>query len=101
MKLLPTPTQVFLTLMVACFAPRSTPAQCPDVGTLVFDGVTSAEGKPFQASEVTKIVTYSSDGTQHLVVIKSNLFRDSKGRVRVERFYDGSDNPPGNMPSQI
>jgi hypothetical protein len=105
MKLLPTPTQILLTLIVACFAlacaPRSTPAQCPDVGTLVFDGVTSVEGKPFQASEIMKIVTYSSDGTQRLVVTKSNLFRDSKGRVRVERFYDGSDNAPGNMPSQI
>jgi len=101
MKLLPTPAQILLTLMVACFAPRSTPAQCPDVGTLVFDGVTSVEGKPFQASEITKIVTYSTDGTQRLVLTKSNLFRDSKGRVRVERFYDGSDNPPGNMPSQI
>jgi hypothetical protein len=98
---LPTPTQIFLTLIVACFAPRSAPAQCPDVRTLVFDGVTSVEGKPSQASETTKIVTYSSDGTQRMVVTKSNLFRDSKGRVRVERFYAGRDNPPEIKPYQI
>ena len=31
------------------------------------------------------IVTYGSDGTKHVVVTKSNLFRDSRGRIRVEQ----------------
>lgn len=104
MKLLPTPAQIFLPLVVGCFvlasAPRCTQAQCPDA-TLVFSNVTSVEGKPFQAREITKIARYTGDGTPRVVVTKSNLFRDSKGRIRVERFYDSTDNPPEDTPSDI
>lgn len=105
MKLLLTPTQIFLALVVSCFVlastPRCTKAQCPDAGTLIFSNVTYVEGKPFQAREITKITRYAGDGTPRVVVTKSNLFRDSKGRVRVERFYDGTDNPPEDTPSDI
>lgn len=105
MKLLSTPAQILLPLVVGCFvlasAPRCTQAQCPAAGTLGFNNVTSMEGKPFQAKEITKITRYTGDGTPHVVVTKSNLFRDSKGRVRVERFYDGTDNPPEDTPSDI
>lgn len=105
MKLLPKATETFLPLIGGCLALACAPcyirAQCPDVGTLVFNDVTATEGKPFQAIEIMKIVTHISDGLQRLVATKSNLFRDSKGRVRVERFYDGTDNPPEVTPSQI
>jgi hypothetical protein len=66
-----------------------------------FDGVGGVEGRPFQAKQIQNIATYASDGTNRVEVTKSNLFRDSKGRVRVERFYDGTDNPPENTPNQI
>jgi hypothetical protein len=76
-------------------------AQCPDKGTLGFDGVTAVREKPFHAKQVTTIVTYRPDGTKQIVVIKSNLFRDSHGRVRVERFYDGTGDPPELTPADI
>lgn len=105
MKLLPTPAQIFLPLVVGCFvlasASRCTQAQCSDAGKLVFSKVTSVEGKPFQATETTKITRYAGDGAPLIVVTKSNLFRDAKGRVRVERFYDGNDNPPEGTPADI
>jgi hypothetical protein len=61
-------------------------AQCPNRGTVSDDQVSNSQGKPYQAKEVTKIVTYGSNETKRVVVTKSNLFRDSKGRIRVERF---------------
>lgn len=96
---LPTPTQTFLPLIFGCLAlacaPGSTQAQGPDAGTLVFSNVTSV------AREITKITKYTGGGTPRVLVTKSNLFRDSKGRVRVERFYDGTDHPPEDTPSDI
>lgn len=105
MRLLPKATATFLPLIGGCLALACAPchirAQCPDVGTLVFNDVTATEGKPFQATEINKVTRYSSDGTPRVVVTKSNLYRDNEGRVRVERFYDGTDHPPKVMPSQI
>jgi hypothetical protein len=82
-------------------APRIARAQCPDTGTVDFNGVVAAEGKPFQAKEVTTIVTYGNDGTKHVQVTQSNLFRDSKGRVRVERFFDATEDPREIVPSEM
>jgi hypothetical protein len=75
--------------------------QCPDFGTVNFNGVVTHKGKPFQAKEVTTIVTTASDGMRTTKVTKANLFRDSNGRVRVERFYDGTDDPPETVPSDV
>jgi hypothetical protein len=76
-------------------------AQCPNRGTVVDEEVSNAQGKPYQAKQVRTIVTYRSDETKQTVVIKSNLFRDSKGRIRQERFYEGTDDPSENIPTDI
>src|SRR5207249_4828084 len=73
------------------FATEVAVAQCPDRGTVVDDEVSNTQGKPYQAKEVRTVVTYGSDGTKREVVTKSNLFRDGRGRISVERFYDGSE----------
>jgi hypothetical protein len=83
------------------FAAEGALAQCPNRGTVSDDQVSNSQGKPYQAKEVTKIVTYGSNETKRVMVTKSNLFRDSKGRIRVERFYDGSDDPSENIPMDI
>jgi hypothetical protein len=83
------------------WVPGTARAQCPNTGTMSFNGVIAAEGKPFQAKEVTTIITYGFDGTKRTQVTKSNLFRDGKGRVRVERFFDGPDDPSEIVPTDI
>jgi len=82
-------------------APAAAQAQCPGGGTLVFSGVAAVADKPFQAKETATIVTYGKEGSEHTVVARSNLFRDSKGNIRVERFYDGTDDPRMAEPSDI
>jgi hypothetical protein len=82
-------------------APVALRAQCPDTGTVVFNGVTAVAGKPYQAKAVTTIVTYATDRTKRVQVTEDNLFRDSRGRVRIERFYDGTDHPPKMIAAQI
>src|SRR5216684_1651230 len=84
------------------FAAQAMPAQCPNRGTVSYDGeVSNSQGKPYQAKAITTIVTYGSDGTKRAVATKSNLFRDSSGRIRVERFYDGTEDPSEIVPSGI
>ncbi|PYT91873.1 MAG: hypothetical protein DMG36_16855 [Acidobacteria bacterium] len=83
------------------FATEVAVAQCPDRGTVVDDEVSNTQGKPYQAKEVRTVVTYGSDGTKREVVTKSNLFRDGRGRIRVERFYDGTEDPSENVPADI
>lgn len=91
----------FLLCVGMAFATEVAGAQCPNRGTVVDEEVSNAQGKPYQAKQVRTIVTYSSDGTKHIVVTKANLFRDSKGRIRQERFYDGTDDPSENVPTDI
>ena len=91
----------FLLCLGMAFATEVAVAQCPSRGTVVDEEVSNAQGKPYQAKQVRTIVTYSSDGTKHIVVTKANLFRDSKGRIRQERFYDGTDDPSENVPTDI
>jgi hypothetical protein len=81
--------------------PNFAAAQCPNRGTVVDDQVSNAKGKPYQADEITTIVTYGPDGTKRVSVTKSKLFRDSGGRIRVERFYDGTEDPSENIPMDI
>lgn len=76
-------------------------AQCQGGSAIGFNGVSTVEGKPFRARQITTIVSYRGDGTKHVQVVKANLFRDSKGRVRVERFMDGTEDPPKNVPVDI
>lgn len=84
------------------FAAQVTPAQCPNRGTVSYDGeVSNSQGKPYQARAITTVVTYGSDGTKRAVATKSNFFRDSRGRIRVERFYDGTEDPSEIVPSDI
>jgi len=84
------------------FAAQAMSAQCPNRGTTGYDGeISNSQGKPYQAKAITTIVTYGSDGTKRVVVTKSNLFRDSSGRIRVERFYDGTEDPSEIVPSDI
>ena len=81
------------------FATETTVAQCPKRGTVVVDSVSNTRGKPYEAKEVQTVVTYDSDGTKRVVVTKSNLFPDSRGRIRQERFYDGTDDHAENVPT--
>jgi Carboxypeptidase regulatory-like domain len=74
---------------------------CPNRGTVVVEGVSNSQGKPYEAKEVRTIVTYSSDGQRHVEVVKANLFRDSRGRIRIERFYDGTADPSEDVPMDI
>ena len=94
-----------LILILVClgmmFATEATMAQCPNRGTVVVDSVSNTQGKPYEAKEVQTVVTYERDGTKRVVVTKSNLFRDSRGRIRQERFYDGTDDPSQNVPTDI
>jgi hypothetical protein len=83
------------------FTAETTVAQCPNRGTVVDDEVSNAKGRPYQAKEIRTIVTYGSDGSKRAVVTKSNLFRDSRGRIRVERFYDGTENPSEIVPTDV
>jgi len=76
-------------------------AQCPNRGTVTDDEVSNSQGKPYRAKEVRTIVTYGNDGTKRVVVTKSNLFRDNRGRIRVERFYDGTEDPSEDVPMDI
>ncbi|HKN77284.1 MAG TPA: hypothetical protein VJW94_19055 [Candidatus Acidoferrum sp.] len=83
------------------FAAGATLAQCPNRGT-VFEGeVSTSQGTPYRAKAIRTIVTYGGDGTKRTVVAKANLFRDSAGRTRIERFYDGSADPSENVPGDI
>ena len=76
-------------------------AQCPNRGTVTVEDVSNTQGKPYQAKEIRTIVTYGSDGAKQVVVIKANLFRDAKGRIRRERFYDGTADPLEQTPTDI
>jgi hypothetical protein len=84
-------TPVLLGLTIAADV---TAVQCPNKGTVVEGQVSNAKGKPYQAEEITTIVTYERDGTKRVSVTKSNLFRDSGGRIRVETFHAGQKTPP-------
>lgn len=98
------PGVILLSTLVFCrffVAASSVFAQCPDRGTFVFNQVNSIEGNPFVARAVTTVVTYDMAGTKLTQVTESNLFRDSKGRVRVERFAPGSDSSSSATPSDI
>ena len=87
--------------LVMVLAPSSTLAQCPLVGAIGFEGITSVEGMSFQAKKIMTIVTTGNDGAKRTQATKSHVFRDAKGRVRIERFYDGTDNPLERVPGQI
>ena len=82
-------------------APMSASAQCPLIGTFGFEGINSVEGLPFQAKQVMTIVATENDGAKRTQVMKSHVFRDTKGRVRAERFYDGTEDPLESVPRQI
>jgi hypothetical protein len=92
------PTLVLLGLTIAADV---TAAQCPNRGTVVEGQVSNAKGKPYQAGGITTIVTYDRDGTKRVSVTKSNLFRDSCGRIRVETFHDRTEGPSENIPQDI
>jgi hypothetical protein len=81
--------------------PMSTLAQCAPIGAIGFEGITSVEGMPFQATKVMTVVTTGNDGAKRAQVTKSHVFRDTKGRVRIERFYDGTEDPLESVPRQV
>jgi hypothetical protein len=90
-----------LVCLAMIFAAGVTRAQCPNGGT-VFEGeVSTSQGAPYQAKALRTIVTYGGDGTKRTVVAKANLLRDSAGRTRIERFYDGTADPSENVPGDI
>jgi hypothetical protein len=87
--------------LVMVLAPSSTIAQCPHIGAIGFEGIASVEGMPFQARKIVTVVTTGDDGAKRTQVTKSHVFRDAKGRVRIERFYDGTEDPLEGVPGQI
>lgn len=98
---IPFPVFILIAGCLLIIAPASTLAQCPLIGAFGFEGINSVEGLPFQAKKVMTIVTTENDGVKRTQVMKSHVFRDSKGRVRVERFYDGTEDPLESVPRQI
>ena len=86
--------------LLMILAPASTLAQCAPSG-IGFEGITSVGGLPFQAKKVMTIVTTENEGTKRTRVTKSHVFRDTQGRVRIERFYDGTEDPLESVPRQI
>lgn len=80
---------------------RVTSAQCPNRGTVVVEDVSNTQGKPYEAKEIRTVVTYRSDGAKQILVTKAKLFRDGKGRIRVERYYDGTSDPSEETPTDI
>ena len=98
------PFPVFILIagcLLMILAPTSTSAQCPLIGAFGFEGINSVEGLPFQAKQVMTKVTTGNDGAKRTEVMKSHVFRDTKGRVRIERFYDGTEDPLEGVPWQI
>jgi hypothetical protein len=87
--------------LLMILAPTSALAQCTPIRGIGFEGITSVEGMPFQAKKVVTTVTTGNDGAKRTEVMKSHVFRDSKGRVRIERFYDGTEDPLESVPKQI
>jgi hypothetical protein len=87
--------------LLMILAPTSVLAQCTPIRGIGFEGITSVEGTPFQAKKVVTTVTTGNDGAKRTEVMKSHIFRDTKGRVRIERFYDGTQDPLESVPKQI
>src|SRR2546429_9949101 len=79
--------------LVMVLAPSSTLAQCPSIGAIGFEGITSVEGMPFQGKKIMTIVTTLNDGAKRTQGTKTHVFRTPKGRVRIERFYEGTEVP--------
>jgi hypothetical protein len=99
---IPYRTSILITgCLLMILAPKSTLAQCSPIGRIGFEGITSVEGMPFQAKKVMTKVTTGNDDANRTEVMKSHVFRDTKGRVRIERFYDGTEDPPESVPKQI
>jgi len=92
---------VAIALVLTISTQGVTSAQCPNRGTVVVEDVSNTQGKPYEAKEIRTTVTYSSDGAKQIVVTKAKLFRDGKGRVRVERYYDGTPHPPEEIPTDV
>jgi hypothetical protein len=95
---------VAMLLMLLGFGGLAGPsgfAQCPDRGTFVFNQINSIEGSPFTATEVTTTVTYDAAGGKSTQISESSLYRDGKGRVRVERFAPGTHASSSATPSDI
>ena len=79
----------------------ATSAQCPNRGSVVVEEVSNTLGKPYEAREITTIVNFAKDGAKEVVLTKASLFRDSRGRLRVERLYDGDRHPPRKFQSRF
>jgi hypothetical protein len=80
-------TQIFfLTTMLIAVA-VSTNAQCSDVGPYLMENVEVSPGRPFQGEWVLVVETTDKNGANHIRVTKTTSFRDSKGRVRNDRWY--------------
>jgi hypothetical protein len=86
-----------LTLPTQCV----TWAQCPNRGTVGVEDVSNTQGKPYEAKEIRTIVTYGNDESKRILVTKERLFRDGKGRIRIERYYDGTSSPSEEIPTDI
>jgi hypothetical protein len=87
--------------LVMVLAPSSTIAQCPHIGAIGFEGIASVQGMPFQARKIVTVVTTGNDGAHRTQVTKSHVFRGAKGRVRVERFFDGTEDTVEAVPGQV
>jgi hypothetical protein len=81
--------------------PTSTLAQCASIDAIGFEGIASVAGLPFQAKKIMTIVTTGNNGANRSQVTKSHVFRDTNGRIRIERFYDGTEDSPEGLPRQI
>jgi len=80
-------TQILFLTTILIGVAVSTNAQCADVGAFLLENVEVSAGHPFQGEWVTVLETTDKNGANHIRVTKTTSFRDSKGRVRNDRWY--------------
>lgn len=65
-------------------------AQCPGAGTWSLENVETRPDSPLQAEVVQFVIRSLPDGTRFANEMWEKISRDSKGRVRVDRYMLGS-----------
>lgn len=74
-------------LMLVCFSGYSQAPGAPEGGrTFIFDGFYTSPGLPFSARQITERTQTLADGTHITNRSEMRVFRDSRGRLRIEQY---------------